>query len=95
MKSRCFIFKRVDSSIVYKFNFIGEKNDHSFWKREDKNLWCVYNLESGWCIEDETSTRLGWPSIESDKYLPPEGIWPSEKGSKSFQYELIYSEHGD
>jgi len=88
MKS--FEFRRTTDPTVYHFHPDGQYNDRPKWKRQDKDLWCLFD-GAGWVVTDDLGTRLGWPRDETSSLAanPPTGIWTSKKGDKSYEYELV------
>jgi hypothetical protein len=88
--SDCFEFRRTTDATVYRFHRDGRHNDRSKWRREDKDLWCLFD-GAGWSVTDGLGARLGWPRDDADSSDdPPSGIWISRKDDKSYEYELVY-----
>jgi hypothetical protein len=64
------------------------------YRRSDGDHWIIRHQEHGWVAWDyETETISGrpWevlPNMQAD--FPPEGVWVSRKGSKSYVYSLVY-----
>lgn len=92
MNIKSITFQRASSSISYKYNFEEIKNGYTIWKREDLDLWCLYNVDKDWCIVDKSKNILGWPKVKNGKNreYPPKGLWISEKEDKSFEYTFNY-----
>ncbi|MEO9903018.1 hypothetical protein [Nisaea sp.] len=86
---------RLSDDLVYQFDF-QEKSDGVFgYKRRDQDLWITHQVDLGWvAFDQESNAILGkpWETLPGDQSLshPPEGIWVSRKGSKSYVYELRY-----
>lgn len=85
-------FRRAKDDTVYKFNIDGEYNGRPKWQRVDKNIKVVFIDKVGWCVVDEETNQVSWPSPEINDMkasLPPEGRWVSKKNGKSYEYDLV------
>ena len=86
---------RLSDDLIYQFDF-QEKSDGVFgYRRRDQGLWITHQIGLGWGMYDEESNAIlgkPWETLPSEQSLshPPEGIWVSRKGSKSYVYELRY-----
>jgi hypothetical protein len=85
-------FRRTDNQVVYRFVPDGERNGKSQWRRIDLDLWCVYLDAIGWVVVDASDTQLSWPVDRALAFneAPPTGLWVSQKGDRSYTYELVY-----
>ena len=84
-----FEFRCVTDGVVYRFE--PEAGSPARWKRTGLDLWCEFHHGRGWAIADSTGTVLGWPlSSDGDEDVPPAGRWRSQKGEKSYEYELVW-----
>lgn len=88
---------RQSDELIYQFDY-KEKSEGVFgYQRRDQDLWITYRTNLGWvAYDDATQTVMGkpWDTLpsEQDVLHPPEGIWVSRKGPKSYVYKLEYKE---
>lgn len=85
--------QRCGDGLVYRFAPAGTRNDRPCWRRVDLELYLEWTARRGWSINDAAGTVLGRPwDVERDEQeaLPPDGIWVSRKGAKSYVYEHRY-----
>lgn len=85
---------RLSDDLVYEFDY-KETANQSGYKRRDQDLWITYKDNLGWVAHDtESEEVLGKPWEIMPEFqnpdCPPEGIWVSRKGFKSYVYELKY-----
>jgi hypothetical protein len=89
-----FELQRQIDDLVYTFVRKHVADGRFAYKRQDQDLWIVYRPDWGWVAwDEETQTCMGrpWETLpEQQGDHPPEGIWVSRKGSKSYVYRLIY-----
>ncbi len=82
---------RCIDDLFYKYESSGFRNRRPCWRRTDLELYLHCSARSGWVISDEEGLVLGlsWDLGKDEQgLLPPEGIWVSRKGQKSYVYEL-------
>jgi predicted enzyme related to lactoylglutathione lyase len=89
-----FELRRQSDALVYRFAREARADGHAGYCREDLALWIVRWPALGWVAMDEQTgevTGRPWdvpPPLQFDH--PPEGVWVSRKGPKSYVYELRY-----
>jgi hypothetical protein len=93
---KSFEFRRTTDPTTYRFHRDGQHNGRPKWKREDKDLWCLFD-STGWIVADSLGARLGWPLDQSTSSAenPPATIWHSQKGEKWYRYTLVYIDGSD
>ncbi len=86
-----FEFRRRLDGRVYRFVPAEDRDGRRAWRRVDLPLSLAWTHERGWTVTDEDGLVLSAP-WDFDKALqgalPPETIWISRKGDKSYVYEL-------
>jgi hypothetical protein len=94
-----FELKRLSDDLVYQFDLDANENTPaSYIRRDRKDLRIIYKEQYGWvayCEETDEITGRIWnilPEHQSKDY-PPESIWVSKKGAKSYVYELRYNQN--
>ncbi len=85
--------RRIDG-LVYRFHRqIGPDGTRAY-KREDRDLWIVRSARWGWISvlpDDGSISGRPWEVASEDQGdAPPEGIWVSRKGEKSYVYDLVH-----
>jgi hypothetical protein len=87
-----FEFRRLDGSVVYRFQPAGEWSGKPQWSRADGKVWCRWTETHGWIVVSDTGMAVGAPAdpVEGRSERPPTGIWRSWKDDKSYDYSLIY-----
>jgi hypothetical protein len=89
-----FELRRQIDDLVYTFVRKHVADGRIAYQRQDQDLWIVYRPDWGWVAwDEETQTCMGrpWETLpEQQGDHPPEGVWVSRKGSKSYVYALIY-----
>ena len=94
LEPRAFELRRQSDNLVYRFDkSIGAFGRVGF-KRTDGDYWIIWHEDLGWIAASwDSDDVFGRPwdqlSRQSDE-IPPEGIWVSRKGSKSYVYSLVY-----
>lgn len=86
-------FQREIDGLTYSFTRDGERNGKPRWRRADLNLELHWTDNWGWVVADETGNllSLSWEKEKgSQGDTPPDGVWVSRKGSKSYVYSLRY-----
>lgn len=87
-QSRAFEFRRVSDGLVYRFEPL--PNEPGRWRRTDINVICE-RRQGRWVVVDLEGDVTGWPLDSSgESSAPPAGRWQSEKGEKSYVYELVW-----
>ncbi|QNQ11721.1 hypothetical protein [Sphingomonas alpina] len=89
-----FELRRQSDSLVYVFERRAGAGASAIYERNDKLVEIVHDPRFGWSTwnrEDGALSGRAWdiPSSEQPDF-PPEGIWVSRKGAKSYVYELVY-----
>jgi len=89
-----FELRRQSDDLVYVFRRGTDASGEVAYQRQDQDLWITFRHGLGWVAWDETSqscTGRPWnlpPDQQAD--FPPEGVWVSRKGPKSYVYDLVY-----
>ena len=81
---------RCIDNLIYKYEPSGLRNDRPCWRRIDIELHLHWSERRGWVITDAEGTVLGLPwDVGKDEQgaIPPDGVWVSRKGPKSYVYE--------
>jgi hypothetical protein len=91
---RKFELRRQSDELVYTFVWT-ERADHpAGYKRQDGDYWITKRADWGWTAWDDGSdlcTGRPWHVLPQDQGdHPPEGLWVSQKGTKSYVYLLVY-----
>ncbi|MCA0940137.1 hypothetical protein LCM08_12325 [Salipiger pacificus] len=91
---RAFELRRQSDDLVYRFERCTGPSGHAGFKRTDGDHWIIRHELLGWIAGDWGSDEVfGRPwdllAVQSGE-VPPEGIWVSRKGPKSYVYELVY-----
>lgn len=86
-----FTLNRLSDDVTYHF-----RRDARGFRRTDADHWIIRHPDLGWIARDDQSGAImgrPWSPPDPQGHMaPPEGIWVSRKGDKSFVYRLI---HGD
>jgi len=87
---------RLSDGLTYQFDRQERSVGVFAYKRRDQDLWITYQGGLGWvAFDDATKAVHGrpWdtPPDEQNVSHPPEGIWVSRKGPKSYVYELTHA----
>ncbi|WP_063821175.1 hypothetical protein [Nocardia araoensis] len=81
--------RRVDG-LTYEFARDGEAHGFPAYKRVDLDIWCRRLPEFGWVVCSESGEVSSRPFDDAGRGdLPPEGVWVSRKGDRSYVYDLI------
>jgi len=81
---------RCIDDLVYRYEPSGRRDGKPCWQRIDLNLTLHWSDRSGWIVSDAEGAILGRPwDVERHEQgpLPPDGIWVSRKGAKSYVYD--------
>lgn len=92
---RTAIFRREEDGLIYRFAPAGVSEDRPIWRRTDRDLRLQWTRPTGWHVADEAGAVLSRPwEVEKERQdgLPPEGIWVSRKGAKSYVYSLAWED---
>jgi hypothetical protein len=91
--------RRIDT-LVYRFDLKPRTNIDGFlgYVRSDRSdLWMIRCPRRGWITVDPTDSNIvtgrPWNAIYIHEQLmdrPPQGVWISHKGDKSYAYDLVY-----
>jgi hypothetical protein len=94
-----FQLRRQSDDLVYTFRRRPLANGDAGYQRQDQDLWITFRQSLGWVAWDEASqTIMGrpWDAPPEDQGdHPPEGVWVSRKGPKSYVYDLVYIDRPD
>lgn len=89
-----FELRRHIDNLVYTFERIEGEHGLIGYKRTDGEHWIVCHKRLGWIAgrqdsEDVFGRPWNTPPAAQENH-PPEGIWVSRKGPKSYVYDLVY-----
>ncbi|MFZ2100443.1 MAG: hypothetical protein WAU86_07750 [Oricola sp.] len=89
-----FELRRQVDGLVYRFHRQIGADGAPGYKREDLDVWIVRSARWGWISvlpgDNSVAGRPWEVALEAQGDAPPEGIWVSRKGEKSYVYELVY-----
>lgn len=89
-----FELRRQIDDLVYHFEQTTDSARRVGFKRSDGNYWIIWHAKLRWIAgswgETEVFGRPWDQLLEQSKASPPEGVWVSRKGSKSYVYDLVY-----
>ena len=81
--------RRVDG-LIYEFAIDGDAHGFPSYKRVDSDIWCQRLPTFGWAVCDASGAVSSRPFDDAGHGdLPPEGVWVSYKGDRSYVYDLI------
>jgi len=84
--------RRVDG-LTYEFVRDGEVHGFPSYKRVDLDIWCRRLPDFGWVVCNEVAEVSSRPFGDAGwGDLPPEGVWVSYKGDRSYVYDLVRSD---
>ncbi|MEH3142375.1 MAG: hypothetical protein PGN37_19800 [Mycobacterium kyogaense] len=82
--------RRVDG-VTYDFVRDGQACGYPSFRRAGTDLWCRRLPDFGWAVCDEAASVSSRPFGDAGRGdLPPEGVWVSYKGDRSYVYDLIH-----
>lgn len=82
--------RRVDG-VTYEFLVDGEAYGFPSYKRVDLDIWCQWLPDFGWVVCNEAKVVSSRPFGDAGRGdLPPEGMWVSAKGDRSYVYDLAH-----
>ncbi|WP_227272246.1 hypothetical protein [Roseobacter weihaiensis] len=94
-KPRFFELRRQTDGLVYRFERATDTEGRSGFKRTDGDYWIICHAKLGWIAANHGTDEVfgrPWDQLSAQStQAPPEGIWVSRKGSKSYVYDLIYN----
>lgn len=83
-------FVRRTDGLTYVFARDGDAHGFPSYRRVDLNLWCRRLPGFGWVVCSDSGEVFSRPfDDDGNGELPPEGVWVSRKGDRSYVYELI------
>jgi hypothetical protein len=87
--ARLVLVRRLDG-LTYRFDRELEQwNGQASYRRVDPPLWIRWTGLAGWAVVDAEGVANGWPmSGAMEPATPPVTSWRSEKGDKSYLYDL-------
>jgi len=89
-----FELRRQLDGLVYTFNRTTDERGRTGFLRTDGPYWIVHHTTLGWVAADLDSDEVmgrPWDQLTpQSSEAPPEGIWVSRKGPKSYVYDLVY-----
>lgn len=74
------------------YEFVHDGTEHGFpsYKRVDLDIWCRRLPAFGWAVCDADGGVSSRPFDDAGVGdLPPEGVWVSRKGDRSYVYDLV------
>lgn len=98
MSVETFTLIRQTDGLTYHFNRADHPLGYEGFKRRDGDYWIVNRPSWGWVALDFARQEVHgrpWdvPPDAQTEDAPPEGIWVSRKGAKSYVYDLRYAPH--
>jgi hypothetical protein len=89
-----FALRRQSDDLIYLFDRQPLGTAHGY-RRRDADLWITWQAGFGWGAWDAESGDLQGRPWDMDldgqtEDHPPEGVWVSRKGAKSYVYVLGY-----
>ena len=89
-----FELRRQLDWLVYTFTRATDERGRAGFLREDGPYWIVHHATLGWVAADFDSDEImgrPWDQLAPQSPdAPPEGIWVSRKGAKSYVYDLVH-----
>lgn len=83
--------RRVDG-LTYEFSHDGHVHGAASYRRVDLAIWCRRLPDFGWVVCNEAGAVSSRPFGDAGHgRLPPEGMWVSAKGDRSYVYDLVWS----
>lgn len=88
------LFVRRTDGLTYQFARDGDADGVPSYKRVDLDLWCRRLPDFGWVVSTAAGYVHSRPFDDPGRGdLPPEGVWVSRKGDRSYVYDLIRAVH--
>lgn len=92
-----FELRRQIDDLVYRFEKTTDHAGRVGFKRSYGDYWIIWHEELRWIAGSWGDTEVfgrPWDQlVVQSKAYPPEGVWVSRKGSKSYVYDLVYVEN--
>ncbi|MEO1248728.1 MAG: hypothetical protein AAFW76_02695 [Pseudomonadota bacterium] len=89
-----FELRRQADSLIYRFELKTDAQGREGYKRTDGDYWIIKHPKFGWVAGKWDSEEIfgrPWNTLPADQGpYPPEGIWVSRKGSRSYVYDLVH-----
>lgn len=83
-------FVRHVDGLTYDFDHDGQANGFPSYKRAGFDIWCRRLPNFGWVVCNATGEVSSRPFDDAGQGdLPPEGVWVSRKGERSYVYDLV------
>ncbi len=94
LERRTFELRRKSDDLIYRFARTTDVLGRVGFKRSDGDYWIIWHEKLFWIAafweSDEVFGRP-WDQLSPQSpEAPPEGVWVSRKGAKSYVYDLIY-----
>ena len=87
--------RRIDG-LVYRFEKATDPVGRVGFKRSDGDYWIIWHEQLRWIAGSWGDAEVfgrPWDQLGRQcETSPPQGVWVSRKGSKSYVYDLIYLE---
>ncbi|SDI80692.1 hypothetical protein SAMN04488245_12648 [Alloyangia pacifica] len=91
---RGFELRRQIDGLVYRFERRTDASGRIGYKRSDGDFWIVWHAKLGWIAGDRDGEEVfgrPWDQLTGQSSeVPPEGVWVSRKGAKSYVYDLVH-----
>lgn len=90
-----FELRRQSDDLVYRFNRATDRSGRVGYQRTDGEYWIIRHEKLGWIAGawgSDTVHGRPWDQLQTQSDMaPPEGVWVSRKGTKSYVYDLVYT----
>ncbi|MFD3702216.1 hypothetical protein ACFWUP_03655 [Nocardia sp. NPDC058658] len=81
--------RRVDG-LTYEFARDGDAHGYPSYRRVDLDIWCRRLPGFGWVVCNAVGEVSSRPFDDAGQgEIPPEGVWVSRKGARSYVYDLV------
>jgi hypothetical protein len=84
--------RRRSDEVIYRFERC-VIDAQVTWRRSDRDLYLTWRPGFGWGAWDGNVLQgRPWdvPEALQTQDIPPEGLWVSQKGAKSYSYDLVH-----
>lgn len=89
-----FHLRRQSDELVYVFERKVRSEGRVGFKRSDGDYWIIWHEKLGWIAGSWDSEEVfgrPWDQLTPQcRMIPPEGVWVSRKGARSYVYDLIW-----